>query len=613
MRSFRFRLLKTQGPPAVIALLAFALAVSEPAGTAAEIRQWAREARASSEYSAGDWSARQATGAPDTFQNGDIRTAWAPAHKDGTTEWLELTYEQAVVPRAIGIRETFNPGFVTKVEAYNPIAGQWVVLWQGKDPTRESPGVFSPPLSPVTFSTNRIRITIDTNVPGWNEIDAVELVGLRGEQLGGVVTGPSPASNRFTLKVSPLVVEPGGTVTVTYTASSDWDPTAWIGIIPAGTPRGSQRAADDVDIAYKYLNRSAYGTLTFTMPTTPGVYEFRMFPSDNDTFPEVAVSEPVTVASAVSGPPAPGIAGAPGSSPQLTGLGPQPASRMPRLILEPSVARPGQTLTLTFEGAPGYPQDWVTLVSTSTPAEQYGEWYYLGGKRAGTVSFKAPDAPGTYEVRLYENWPAGGYKIVARSNTITVGTSPQSSAPGAGTSIGTATGDWGQSTSSRPAVIVGVSARVTGGASSVPGPIGYPRTGMLYLQVRIDSPGTILDTIGLNAAPIGSFALIALSDGRIEWRVYDPQRQTRGRDPNGWHVVRSDPAPFGVWHDIQVQYGAGGTALIVDGMVYSLPELVTTLSGQQVYIGDFPGDSRWEPRYNSKLGFAGEVKGLRFE
>ncbi|MEW6230244.1 MAG: hypothetical protein AB1700_19530, partial [Bacillota bacterium] len=116
----------------------------------------------------------------------------------------------------------------------------------------------------------------------------------------------------------------------------------------------------------------------------------------------------------------------------------QPAGRVPRLILTPDVVRAGQTLTLTFEGAPGYPQDWVTLVSTSTPAEQYGEWYYLGGKKAGTVNFTTPNAPGTYEVRLYENWPLGGYKIVARSNTITVGPVRQGGAPGAGTSTGTA-------------------------------------------------------------------------------------------------------------------------------------------------------------------------------
>src|SRR5712664_1553255 len=139
-------------------------------------RHWATDATASSEYGSQDYSAKQATGKPDTSTHADAKTAWAPRIQDGTTEWLELTYERAVKPAAINIRETFNPGFVTKVEAYNADGAQWHVLWQGKDPTTKESMVFSPPLSKATFTTKRIRLTIDTNVPGWNEIDAVELV-----------------------------------------------------------------------------------------------------------------------------------------------------------------------------------------------------------------------------------------------------------------------------------------------------------------------------------------------------------------------------------------------------------------------------------------------------
>jgi hypothetical protein len=40
------------------------------------IRQWASSAVASSEYSPTSWSAAQATGAPNTFDYGDIATAW---------------------------------------------------------------------------------------------------------------------------------------------------------------------------------------------------------------------------------------------------------------------------------------------------------------------------------------------------------------------------------------------------------------------------------------------------------------------------------------------------------------------------------------------------------
>jgi hypothetical protein len=36
---------------------------------------------------------------------------------------------------------------------------------------------FSPELGPVDFATDRVRVDVDTTVPGWNEVDAVALVG----------------------------------------------------------------------------------------------------------------------------------------------------------------------------------------------------------------------------------------------------------------------------------------------------------------------------------------------------------------------------------------------------------------------------------------------------
>jgi hypothetical protein len=71
-------------------------------------RQWASDATASSEWGSQDYSAKQVTGKPDTLNHGDSKTAWAPRSQDGTTEWLELTYERPVKPAAINIRETFT-------------------------------------------------------------------------------------------------------------------------------------------------------------------------------------------------------------------------------------------------------------------------------------------------------------------------------------------------------------------------------------------------------------------------------------------------------------------------------------------------------------------------
>jgi hypothetical protein len=140
------------------------------------LRQWATGARASSEYQTDSWSARQATGKPNTSQGGDAVTAWASSSADSDEEWLELTYDQAVRPTLVRIHETYNPGAVSKVEAKDA-KGAWHVLWHGQDPTRAVPGWFDVRVDP-SFSTREIRVTIDNDaVSGWNEIDAVELIG----------------------------------------------------------------------------------------------------------------------------------------------------------------------------------------------------------------------------------------------------------------------------------------------------------------------------------------------------------------------------------------------------------------------------------------------------
>jgi len=132
-------------------------------------RQWATDATASTQLS-DKWSAAQATGAP-------AAKAWAPSSKEGTSEWLELSYAESVIPTGINIWESYGPGFITKVEAFDQVKGSWATLWEGTDPTRDAPKVFSPALTKTSLSTNRIRLSVNTNVPDWNEIAAVALIG----------------------------------------------------------------------------------------------------------------------------------------------------------------------------------------------------------------------------------------------------------------------------------------------------------------------------------------------------------------------------------------------------------------------------------------------------
>jgi hypothetical protein len=50
-------------------------------------------------------------------------------------------------------------------------------VWQGNDPTTEL-NYLMVKFPKTTFKTDRVKVTLATNViPGWNEVDAVQLVG----------------------------------------------------------------------------------------------------------------------------------------------------------------------------------------------------------------------------------------------------------------------------------------------------------------------------------------------------------------------------------------------------------------------------------------------------
>jgi hypothetical protein len=124
-----------------------------------------------------DWSAAQMTGPPDTPLAGDLVTAWASKEPDMGEIWIELDYAEAVVPESVRVHETYNPGAISRILAQRP-DGTWTVIWEGTASPGEAPWFFEPTLQSVRFPTRRLRLISDTSrVPGWNEIDAIELVG----------------------------------------------------------------------------------------------------------------------------------------------------------------------------------------------------------------------------------------------------------------------------------------------------------------------------------------------------------------------------------------------------------------------------------------------------
>ena len=166
---------------AIQAALAEDAIVSDPRG------QWAIAATASSTYS-GDkaptaktsYSAFAATGAPNVERYGDNGHAWTSATADKGIEWLEVQFEKPVNATQIRIRQSYGPGAIIKVEVIGE-DGTRRTVWQGLDDQTYPANTiswFDRTFEKTAFKVNGARITLATNaVAGWNEIDAVQLLG----------------------------------------------------------------------------------------------------------------------------------------------------------------------------------------------------------------------------------------------------------------------------------------------------------------------------------------------------------------------------------------------------------------------------------------------------
>ncbi|MBN1887925.1 MAG: DUF11 domain-containing protein [Thermoflexales bacterium] len=139
---------------------------------------WAQTAWASSHmcYQGWQWCDYQATGAPTVSACSHNNAAWASSSPDMGEQWLELLYDRPLTPSAVTVRESYNPGFVTGLVLYDT-EGLTHTL-SVTDTTAQCPGDLIIPIVDADYQTQRVRLIVDTNVAGWNEIDAVSLSGL---------------------------------------------------------------------------------------------------------------------------------------------------------------------------------------------------------------------------------------------------------------------------------------------------------------------------------------------------------------------------------------------------------------------------------------------------
>jgi hypothetical protein len=162
---------------------------------------------ASSQGSAGAYSAGKALGTPDVYPDYGLNgNAWASSSPDGGREYLVLHFPNAAPVNFIDIYETFNPGAIDTIFVKDPSAG-YVNVYTSTATAAAKTARKNRITFPLTaFNVSEVRIAINSNaVSGFNSIDAVGI---------GQLTTPATFSN-YTWT--------GGDVTQTKTVSGAGD------------------------------------------------------------------------------------------------------------------------------------------------------------------------------------------------------------------------------------------------------------------------------------------------------------------------------------------------------------------------------------------------------
>ncbi len=161
------------------------VALTEAAPTLAlsgrqEVRQFAASAGATSERDTLNQGAIQAAGPPNTSECGDFRTAWASATPNEVAA-LTLLFPELVTPTGLRVYESYNPGFITRI-TFTDIYGKVHLVYEAPPgPQALCPFVLVVAIVDADFKGNMITIEVDqrTSLGGWDQIDAVELIGIK--------------------------------------------------------------------------------------------------------------------------------------------------------------------------------------------------------------------------------------------------------------------------------------------------------------------------------------------------------------------------------------------------------------------------------------------------
>jgi hypothetical protein len=128
--------------------------------------------------SARSYGPEQIIGPPDVERASDNSKAWAHLKSGSGPEWLSAGFDREVDVAEVRIRESYNPGAISKVSAF--VNAQEYVLWEGTALTGSALRDF---VVRPTFNLRARNIVVHfdtTRVKSWAEVDAIELIGRDG-------------------------------------------------------------------------------------------------------------------------------------------------------------------------------------------------------------------------------------------------------------------------------------------------------------------------------------------------------------------------------------------------------------------------------------------------
>lgn len=262
-------------------------------------------------------------------------------------------------------------------------------------------------------------------------------------------------------------------------------------------------------------------------------------------------------------------------------------------------------------------QEGKTLADRSRPLKKSTGWHWH------RLSWEKSAPPGHYLVAIFVNGEkVGEQELIVRdagAATATGGTTTSGAGtPASGISTGQRVGGSGlDKRTGDDSSTLGPWIQIQGPRGSALLKRSYDRNNFQFtLEVTWTKPGVVVDTIGINAAPPGSFNVQLDTKGEVSLGVYAPALSSPYRLNSGWHQ-RSLPMPAHGAALVSVGYNGSEWTLSV-GQGDQLQRVTLPLrqpaSGAPIYLGDFPGDDdKWPDTFvNKHAGFTGAVRSRGF-